>query len=210
MDMPKKINKLNKFSIGNPDEFCGTTYASKILRLSVGTIQALVENNEIQAWKTQGGHRRISIKSIREYQNRNNPNASKNRFFQNGRIRVLLVEDEEISREILRSICDNSIIPVDCTAMSSAMEALIDINSIQPHILITDLDMPGIDGFELLQILRQNSNFDNMIILALSALTIDEIKHRGGLPIDCIYMPKPIKVDWFNGFFVGIMAKNSA
>ena len=51
-----------------PEDYCGTTYAAKLLGLSVGTIQTLVEKNELQAWKTQGGHRRISMPSIREYQ----------------------------------------------------------------------------------------------------------------------------------------------
>jgi excisionase family DNA binding protein len=48
------------------DEYCGTSYAAKLLNLSVGTVQTLVEKNELEAWKTQGGHRRISIQSIRD------------------------------------------------------------------------------------------------------------------------------------------------
>jgi len=48
-----------------PEDYCGTTYAAKLLGLSVGTIQTLVEKAELQAWKTQGGHRRISMQSIR-------------------------------------------------------------------------------------------------------------------------------------------------
>ena len=55
-----------------PEDYCGTTYAAKLLGLSVGTIQTLVEKNELQAWKTQGGHRRISMPSIREYQRKHN------------------------------------------------------------------------------------------------------------------------------------------
>jgi excisionase family DNA binding protein len=43
------------------DEYCGTSYAAKLLNLSVGSVQSLVEKNELVAWKTQGGHRRISI-----------------------------------------------------------------------------------------------------------------------------------------------------
>ena len=54
------------------EDYCGTTYAAKLLGLSVGTIQTLVEKNELQAWKTQGGHRRISMPSIREYQRKHN------------------------------------------------------------------------------------------------------------------------------------------
>jgi len=75
--------------------------------------------------------------------------------------------------------------------MSSGLEALIDIASIKPDILITDLDMPGVDGFELLRTLRQNPQFHRMTSLVLSALTSEVIESRGGLPEGCISWPSP-------------------
>jgi hypothetical protein len=36
-----------------PEDYCGTTYAAKLLGLSVGTIQTLVEKNELQACLSQ-------------------------------------------------------------------------------------------------------------------------------------------------------------
>lgn len=188
-----------------PENYCGTSFAAKFLGLSVGTIQTLVEKQELQAWKTQGGHRRISMQSIQDFQNKSHVGLQKRMSQSTPRLRVLLVEDDDITREMLRGICDGASIPVDCTAMSSGMEALIDISSIQPHILITDLDMPGIDGFELVRILRQNPQFENMVIVALSALNDAEVQTRGGLPNGSIFMPKPVKADWFNGFFAGVM-----
>jgi excisionase family DNA binding protein len=188
-----------------PEDYCGTTYAAKLLGLSVGTIQTLVEKTELQAWKTQGGHRRISMPSIREYQRKHNmlTNPAEPR---DHRLRVLLVEDDAVTREMLRGYCNRSSMPVDCTAMSSGLEALIDISSIKPDVLITDLDMPGVDGFELLRTLRQNPNFNRMTTLVLSALTSEEIESRGGLPEGSIFMPKPINMDWFNGFFTAFLA----
>lgn len=188
-----------------PEDYCGTTYAAKLLGLSVGTVQTLVEKNELQAWKTQGGHRRISMSSIREYQRKHN---MLNLQFEprDNRLRVLLVDDDAVTREMLRGYCNRSTMPVDCTAMSSGLEALIDISSIKPDVLITDLDMPGVDGFELLRTLRQNPLFNRMTTLALSALTPEEIEARGGLPEGSIFMAKPINMDWFNGFFTAFLA----
>ena len=188
-----------------PEDYCGTTYAAKLLGLSVGTIQTLVEKNELQAWKTQGGHRRISMPSIREFQRKHNMLTVQNTPSDN-RLRVLLVEDDAVTREMLRGYCNRSVMPVDCTAMSSGLEALIDISSIKPDVLITDLDMPGVDGFELLRTLRQNSLFNRMTTLVLSALSPEEIESRGGLPEGTIFMAKPINMDWFNGFFTAFLA----
>jgi len=143
--------------------------------------------------------------SIREYQRKHNMLTIQNEPRDN-RLRVLLVEDDAVTREMLRGYCNRSSMPVDCMAMSSGLEALIDISSIKPDVLITDLDMPGVDGFELLRTLRQNSQFSRMTTLVMSALTPEEIETRGGLPEGTIFMAKPINMDWFNGFFTAIMA----
>jgi excisionase family DNA binding protein len=187
------------------EDYCGTTYAAKLLGLSVGTIQTLVEKNELQAWKTQGGHRRISMPSIREYQRKHNMLTAPTDARDN-RLRVLLVEDDPVTREMLRDFCNRCAMPVDCTAMSSGLEALIDIASIQPDVLIADLNMPGVDGFELLRTLRNNPQFNKMTSLVVSALSAEEIESRGGLPEGTIFMAKPVNMHWFNGFFAAMMA----
>ncbi|MFM7009868.1 MAG: response regulator [Betaproteobacteria bacterium] len=191
------------------EDYCGTTYAAKLLGLSVGTIQTLVEKNELQAWKTQGGHRRISMPSIREYQRKHNMLTTAADARDN-RLRVLLVEDDPVTREMLRDFCNRCAMPVDCTAMSSGLEALIDIASIQPDVLIADLNMPGVDGFELLRTLRNNPQFNKMTSLVVSALSPEEIEARGGLPEGTIFMAKPVNMHWFNGFFAAMMAGRQA
>ena len=187
------------------EDYCGTTYAAKLLGLSVGTIQSLVEKNELQAWKTQGGHRRISMPSIRDYQRRHNMLVAPAEPRDN-RIKVLLVEDDPVTREMIRDFCSRCEMPVDCTAMSSGLEALIDIASIRPDVLIADLNMPGVDGFELLRTLRGNPLFNKMTCLVISALPQSEIDARGGLPEGSIFMAKPVNMHWFKGFFAALIA----
>lgn len=191
------------------EDYCGTTYAAKLLGLSVGTIQTLVEKNELQAWKTQGGHRRISLPSILQYQRRQNmPQITAAKADQ--RLKVLAVDDDPIAREMLKNFATRSDMSLDCTIMASGLEALIDMASIQPDVLIADLNMPGVDGFELLRTLRNNSQFSKMSCLAVSALTQEEINARGGLPEGVIFMPKPLSMHWLNGFFAAIMATRQA
>ncbi|MEN9887968.1 MAG: Gliding motility regulatory protein [Pseudomonadota bacterium] len=192
-----------------PEDYCGTTYAAKLLGLSVGTIQTLVEKNELQAWKTQGGHRRISMPSIREYQRRHNMLIHP-LLARDPRLKVLLVEDDTVTREMLKDFCSRSAMPVDCTAMASGLEALIDIASIRPDVLIADLNMPGIDGFELLRTLRNNPMFSKMTCMVISALSAEDIESRGGLPEGTIFMAKPVNMHWFNGFFSALLASRQA
>jgi CheY-like chemotaxis protein len=107
---------------------------------------------------------------------------------------------------MIRNFCNQSEMPVDCTAMSSGLEALIDMASIQPDVLIADLNMPSIDGFELLRTLKNSAHFQRMTCLVISALTQDEIAAKGGLPEGTIFMAKPVNMQWFNGFFTALIA----
>jgi excisionase family DNA binding protein len=191
------------------DDYCGTTYAAKLLGLSVGTVQSLVERNELHAWKTQGGHRRISMPSIREYQRKHNMPQTNDEADQ-PQLKVLAVDDDPVVLEMLRQFSLHCQFPVDLSTMSSGLEALIDIASIQPNVLIVDLNMPDVDGFEVLRKLRSNVQFDKMSCLAVSALTPEEIQARGGLPEGVVFMPKPLKTQWLNGFMVAILATQQA
>jgi CheY-like chemotaxis protein len=94
--------------------------------------------------------------------------------------------------------------------MSSGLEALIDMASIQPDVLIADLNMPGVDGFELLRTIRHNPQFNRMTCLVVSALSQEDIAAQGGLPEGTIFMAKPINMQWFNGFFTALIAGRQA
>lgn len=185
------------------EEYCGTFFAAKLLGLSVGTVQSLVEKNELYAWKTQGGHRRISMQSIREYQRQHGSSVlpEKTRY-----LKVLVVEDDAAMLEVFKTTIDSWTLPVDCSLMSSAMEALIDIHTLKPDLLITDLKMPGVDGFELLRTLRANSSFSSMVMVAMTGLSAAEIAERGGLPVQAVTIQKPVDMHWLQGFIAALVA----
>lgn len=190
------------------EDYCGTTYAAKLLGLSVATVQSLVEKGEIEAWKTLGGHRRIALKSIHAYLGKTGPQYSKPDIDSSSRLRVLLVEDDEDTRELYRCHFDEWDLPIDCTWMSSALEALMDIASMRPDLLITDLSMPGVDGLEMLKVLKRNHHLADMQILVISGLAKEAIASRGGLPLHARLQPKPINFDWLQGYVTALVTAN--
>jgi DNA-binding response OmpR family regulator len=79
--------------------------------------------------------------------------------------------------------------------------------SIQPDVLIADLNMPGVDGFELLKTLKQSAQFQRMTCLVISALSPEDISAKGGLPDGTLFMAKPVNMQWLNGFFTALIAQ---
>jgi len=187
------------------DGYCGTSYAAKMLDISVGTVQGLVEKNELKAWKTHGGHRRISLQSVQDYQRRNNLIPA-SLIHGEDRLRVLVVEDEDVIRVMLQHQFDQWALPLDVVMYESAVEALVDMPSWQPQVLLTDLRMPGIDGFQLLKTLKEHSLFANLAVVVMTGLSDEEIEQSGGLPEGVTVLRKPIDVEWLKGFFDALMS----
>jgi excisionase family DNA binding protein len=186
------------------DGYCGTSYAAKLLKLSVGTVQNLVESNSLKAWRTQGGHRRISLRSIQEYLLVNKLDAP-TWHFENGKLRVLLIEDDETSRIMYQAHFDQWALPTDVVMYASAMEALLDMPSMQPQVLLTDLNMPGMDGFEFLKTVREYKLFKSLPIIVMTGLSNEQINEKGGLPTHVQILQKPIDMKWLRGFLEAII-----
>jgi excisionase family DNA binding protein len=187
------------------DGYCGTSYAAKMLGISVGTVQGLVEKNDLKAWKTQGGHRRISLQSIQDYQRRHNL-APASMMQGDDRLRVIVVEDDENTRLMLQANFDQWGLPLDAVMYSSAMEALLDMPSLQPQVLLTDLKMPNVDGFEFLKTLSTHNLFSSLAVVVMTGMSAEDVRVKGGLPDGVQMLQKPIDMDWLHGFFDALMS----
>lgn len=205
---PKSFEAAITAADFSSEDYCGTSYAAKLLGLSVATVQSLVEKGEIEAWKTLGGHRRIALKSINAYLAKHSPQLARIDTDPKHRLRVLMVEDDEATRELYRCQFEDWDLPVDCTWMPSALEAMMDIASMRPDLLITDLSMPGVDGIEMLKTLKRNLQLADMQIVVISGLPPEAVAERGGLPPHAYLLQKPVNFDWLHGYLTALLTAN--
>ena len=206
---PKSFEEAMSAAEFSTEDYCGTSYAAKLLGLSVATVQSLVEKGEVEAWKTLGGHRRIALKSIHAYLVKAGLQPAKVTVDPSSRLRVLVVEDDLDMLELYKCNFESWDLPVDCTWMTSALEALMDIASMQPDLLITDLSMPGLDGLEMLRVIKRNQNLADLQILVISAMDMEAITARGGLPLNAHRLKKPINSGWLEGYVTALVTANA-
>ncbi len=68
-------------------------------------------------------------------------------------VRVMFVDDDSVTCSVMQRNCENT--EYDCSVYQNANECLTAFSKESADIVITDLKMPGMNGFELLSELRQ-------------------------------------------------------
>lgn len=176
------------------DDFCTTSDAAKLLDVCVKTIQLWAESGILQSWKTPGGHRRITRKSVQELitqrQSALSPRSEQAAATPVTR-QVLVVEDDKHARRLYELTVSHWGLPMQITIARDGFDALLKIGERQPDILITDLTMPGMDGFRLVAALRGDERYKAIHIVVVSGMSSSEIQ-KSGLPEDVAVLAKPI------------------
>lgn len=171
--------------------YLSTREAAELLNVAVSTIQLWTDNGMLHAWTTVGGHRRIEKKSVHQMLIQQNTPPNKNNSRQP--LSIVVVEDNEQQQEIYKQNFELCQLNAKICIAKDGYAGLINIGQTLPDIIITDLMMPNMNGFELIKSIKENINLKNCIIIVVSALTSDEINERGGLPSDVVIFSKPLQ-----------------
>ncbi len=185
-------------------DYCSIKEASQILGVSPKTIQLWVENGNLRAWKTAGGHRRVIRESVQALIDTRSSHGGKKvrnevvdaNASQSGSIRVLIVEDEEVLRRLYEFNVSQWGDSIQIDMAKDGFEALLKIGKSKPHVLITDLSMPGMDGFKMLRRLYELEQLGSMLVIVITSYDSDAIVGLGRLPdgVHVFEKPAPFKV----------------
>ncbi|TMD22138.1 MAG: response regulator transcription factor, partial [Chloroflexi bacterium] len=104
------------------------------------------------------------------------------------RYRILIVDDDAMAREILKRILEHA--GYEVMTAGSGPEALRKLHEGIPHLVVVDLMMPEMDGFELCR--RIKSHLDVPIVI-LSAVAAIESKVEGLQMYAEDYIVKPFE-----------------
>ncbi len=106
--------------------------------------------------------------------------------------RILLVEDNEISREILARRLRK--LGYEILEAASGEEAVRAAAAEGPELILMDMTLPGIDGWEAARELRARPETADIPVIALTAHTLPADRERA-LAAGCNeYEPKPVEL----------------
>jgi CheY-like chemotaxis protein len=91
-------------------------------------------------------------------------------------VRVVVVEDEADSRDILGDLLRAW--GADVTTAASAAEALVAFNDAPPDVLVSDIGMPRMDGYELLREVRKRGDREGGRVPAVALTAYADAESR--------------------------------
>ena len=190
------------------DEVCTTQRAAEILGISVSSVQQLVEAGVIEAWKTKGGHRRIPLSAVLGYKAQPGAAAPAPARAADSQAAILVVEDNPMQRALYQRHIAAWQLPASLTFCENGYQALLEIARRQPDILLTDIIMDGIDGYEVVNTIVGDPQLRPMHIAILSGLDEAALAARGGVPPGVVFFDKPVNFDELRGYLRACCAQH--
>lgn len=156
---------------GATGDTCTTIEVARMLGLAVRSVQLMVDRGELDAWKTPGGHRRISRASVERWMTAREvarPPAPRSEAPRPPR--VLLIEDSAHFQNLTSLLMRQHVPGAELHVADDGIAGLALYGQLQPDVLIVDILLPGIDGATLITSLRSHPQFARSRLIVVTSL----------------------------------------
>lgn len=165
---------------------------AQLFMVSPVTVRQWAQKGLLSAALTAGGHRRFLRQELLRFADERGLSLS---WIVQGKARVLIVEDDEqVSAFLCELLRGHDGIDALETA-SNGFEAGRKVHSFEPSLVLLDLMMPGMDGFEVCRTLKQDSATRHIRVLAMTGYptseNIERIMNAGAE----VCLEKPLDTD---------------
>ena len=159
---------------GSDAEHCSTMEAARLLGMAVRSVQLMVDRGELQAWKTPGGHRRISRQSIDALIASRQGGGAPGEGSGPRPLRVLLIEDSAHYQTLLSMLIRQHLPGAEVHVADDGIVGLAMAGQLRPDLLVVDILLPGIDGGALITSLRSHPQFGGLRLVVVTSLEAAE------------------------------------
>ncbi|MFW6154393.1 MAG: response regulator [Planctomycetota bacterium] len=166
---------------------------AQLLDVNPSSISNWVDQKLLEAHRTPGGHRRVAIAELLRFlKSRQMPIPPE---LESPPARILVVDDEPaLCRLVARSLrlANPEYEVVEATDGFRAGQL---VASMKPDVVILDLRMPGMDGFEVCRIIKDQAQTRHAIVLAMTAFPSTESEEQIRECGADAYFTKPLDMD---------------
>lgn len=152
--------------------FLTTGEIASACQVTIPTVKRWIREGHVVAFRTAGGHYRITDEELRRFQTAQRiPGAN------DGPPRILIVDDDpNLLNVLVEALSLASGYKVE--AAQDGYEGLIKVGTFRPHLLVLDLRMPGLDGFQVCRKVKADPATNSTKILAITAYPEGNVRER--------------------------------
>jgi excisionase family DNA binding protein len=170
-----------------------TTFeVSRICEVNPTTVQNWVKEKKLKAYVTPGGHRRVRREDLAAFMKEFGMPIPKELAAE--RPLVLIVDDERDTLDFLVSAMEDEDGGIEVRGAQGGVEALLMIGERKPQLLILDILMPGMNGFEVCRKLKSSRTTRKIKIVAITGDHNPETRVRIQEAGADLFFTKPLDV----------------
>ncbi|MCW9004749.1 MAG: response regulator [Gammaproteobacteria bacterium] len=163
---------------------------AEMLMVSPITVRQWSQKGELDSMQTPGGHRRYLFSHVQKFAE----DRSIVLHVDNGnRPKILIVDDDAQMAEFLVEVLSTRYDDIEIETAVDGFDAGLKVKTFQPSIVLLDLMMPGIDGFDVCNKLKNDPLTKYVRIIIVSGFLSDENIHKALAAGAETCIPKPVK-----------------
>ncbi|MFZ1059522.1 MAG: response regulator [Candidatus Rokuibacteriota bacterium] len=185
----------------NP-RYLTTGHVAKACEVSLVTVKKWIRLGKLRAFRTPGHHYRVTLEEFQrfriEYGFPAEPEAPPG---------ILVVDDEPEMVALVSDALRGMRPAPKLEAAFDGYEGMLKVGTFRPHLLVLDLRMPGLDGFEVCRRIKADPATQGTKILAITAYHEDAAKERA---LECgaeAFLPKPFTLKELKAQVKRLMAR---
>jgi PAS domain S-box-containing protein len=165
----------------------GLTLARRLVEMHRGTLEAF------SAGPGRGSEFVITLPLAEEARPETKPAETQPRTRPANRRRILVVDDNEDAAESISMML--SLDGHEVRTAYDGPEALETAGAFRPEVILLDIGLPGMDGYEIARRLKQNGGLDSALLVALTGYGQEEDRRRAEAAGFDLHLTKPVRPD---------------
>ncbi len=179
---------------GNPKDSArrnlSTFDIAEMIGVDPGSVANWIDSGALKAHRTPGGHRRVAVADLVRFLREHKMPVPAG--LEQAPVCVLIVDDEPDATRIIARAIGHLHPDYEIVEVQDGFRAGTVVATLKPDVVILDLRMPGMDGFEVCRMIKSQEATKHADVIAITAYPSDENNRR---ILDCgakICLPKPL------------------
>ena len=190
---------------GGREDILAPQEVADLLLVSPVTVRQWANKGDLKALVTPGGHRRFTRRDVESFARQRGLTL----HFPDSRVRrILVVDDDPQLSGYLVELFDSLSEAMEVETADNGFDAGRKVLAFRPDLVLLDLMMPGLDGFEVCRRIREDPSTRDVRIIAVSGVSPEQLtlaEEAGAMRT----LVKPIHADELMQALAGVMRRRT-